>query len=321
MKNLFIIKQVIEDKNLSNEAFAVWCALRNIMQKDIEEYYISYYSIFYALYGTRQSTRPGMEMVKKGYKELRDLGYVDEVLSYSTSDFVVNLSNLYYDKTKGYFSDLTNDEMQKIMNLNNIGKINNCKLLRYFTCMIGTFNRGNDIPNSYRGKIGGTPLDRFAEMLDISRKTATVYNSILEENKLLYVFRHKDFISGVNSKGQSELREMPNTYSRWRDRNLADSYSSIHHGYKYFKEQKEVKSVKANENRGLAQKYNYFCNGKQYDIQTISDMYNYCIAWNAARQAYKEDQLKKGYKYEYTPKDTDVFNDYLQDIAKLEACV
>ena len=47
MKNLFIIKKVTEDKDLTDEAFVVWCGLRNIMQMDIMEYFVSYNMLAY----------------------------------------------------------------------------------------------------------------------------------------------------------------------------------------------------------------------------------------------------------------------------------
>ena len=35
MKNLFIMKRIVENMNLSDSAFSVWCGLRNIMHKDM----------------------------------------------------------------------------------------------------------------------------------------------------------------------------------------------------------------------------------------------------------------------------------------------
>lgn len=316
MKKLFIVKRVIEDKTLSDEAFTVWCALRSIMQKDINEYFLSYNMIGYALYGKRQLTRAELSVIKKGYAELKIKELIKEELSISSTDVIADLSELYYKKGKEYFVDLSDIEMQKIMNLKNIGKVSHCKLLRYFTCMVGTFNRSNDIGDEYKGKIGGMALDCFTELIGVSNKTAGQYNQVLENNELLFVIRHKDFYQGVNEKGQSELREIPNTYSRWCDRELAKQFSQDTHGYLYFKEQKNIKTEKANQNRGLAQKYNNFCKGKEYDIETIREMYMYCSDWNENQLAYHNTQISRGYKHELLQKDMSVFNDYLLDIIK-----
>lgn len=311
MKKLFVVKRVIEDKDLSDEAFVVWCALRSIMQKDIKEYFVSYSMIGYALHGKRHLTRTEINIVKKGYNDLKEKDYIKLKFPINSNDEIVDLSELYYEKGKGYFSDLTDVEMQKIMNLKNIGKINHCRLLRYFTCMVGTFNRSNDIGSEYKGKIGGMALDCFTELIGVSNKTASQYNQILEDNELLFIVRHKDFLQGTNAKGQSELREIPNTYSRWCDKDIAKKFSEDIHGYKYFKEQKNIKTEKANKNRGLAQKYNSFCKGKEYDIETIKAIYIYCENWNKNQLAYHNTQISLGYKHELQQKDMSVFDKYL----------
>ena len=311
MKNLFIVKRITEDKSLSNNAFLVWCALRNIMQKDTYEYFVSYNLIADSLYG-RVAERKEMVAIRKGYKELKDSGYIKEVVRYTEKEVKVDLSALYYEKGSEYYADLTSEEMRKILNIK--GKENNAKILRYFTCMIGTFNRSDSVDDCYKGKIGGMSLEYFGELIDISKTTASNYNKILEENELLFVIRHKDFLQGTNAKGQSQLREIPNTYSRWCDKDLAKQFAQDTHGYIYFHQQKDIQTAKANQNRGLAQKYLAFCKGKQYDIETIKAIYNYCEEWNANQEAYKNEQISRGYDYEFEPKDMKVFDDYWMEI-------
>lgn len=305
--NLFIIKRITEDKTLSDNAFAVWCALRSIIQMNISEYFISYNLISNALYG-RVPERKEQIVIKKGYDELKRKGFIKEVCVYTKKEFKADLSKLYFNNSNEYFSDLTDKEMRKIMNIQTT--VSNCKLLRYFTCMIGTFNRSDSIEDIYRGKIGGMSLEHFNDLIGISKKTASDYNKILEDNKLLFVIRHKDFLQSVNSKGQSQLREIPNTYSRWCDKALAKQFAENTHGYIYFHQQKDIKSTKANEKRGLAQKYNAFCKGKEYDIETIKAMYEYCKTWNENQLAYHNKQISLGYDHELKEKDLSVFHNY-----------
>lgn len=311
MKNLFIVKRITEDKSLSDNAFVVWCALRSIMQKNTNEYFVSYNLISDALYG-RVPERKEQISIKKGYEELKSKELVKEVLAYTTKEFKVDLSALYFKKGNEYFSDLTDEEMQRIMNIKT--SVSNCKLLRYFTCMVGTFNRSNDLDDCYKGKIGGMSLEHFRELIGISKATASDYNKILEENELLFVIRHKDFLQGTNSKGQSELREIPNTYSRWCDKELAKQFAEHTHGYVYFHQQKDIQVAKANHKRGMAQKYIAFCKGKQYDIETIKEMYCYCQDWNANQLVYHNEQVKLGYEHELQEKDMSVFDDYILEL-------
>lgn len=217
MKNLFIVKEIIEDKKISDYAFCVWCSLRNIVQKSKKKYFISYNMIAYSLFN-RIPDRYELEAVKKGFSELVEKEYIKLLLTFNKSEYIVELSKIYFTPRKKYFADLRKTEMQQIMNID-IGKQNKYKLLRYYTCMIGTFNRSNNISAKYRGKIGGMGLDYFSNLIAITKPTVISYNSILEKNELLFILKHNKYTS-VNGK----VKEISNTYSRWKDKNLVKDF-------------------------------------------------------------------------------------------------
>lgn len=313
MKNLFIIKRIIEDKTLSDEAFTVWCGLRNIMQKDVTEYFVSFNMIAYSV-GISNPSRYELESIKSGYAELVDRGFVKEVRNYSKTEMIVDLSELYFEQGSEYYSDLSMEELHKIMNID-AGRQSKHKLLRYFTCQISTFNRSKDLEECYRGKIGGMSLDAFVEMLGYSKNSIIAYNDILYENRLLFVHNHGDFYTGTNSKGQSVLREIPNTYARYSDKELALSYIGETHGYKFYKTDNIVRSANANKKRALGQKLIQFVNGKEYDIETIKELYGYCEDKNQRTKASYEHNINNGYhpdEPEYI--DMSMFDDFLLEI-------
>ena len=165
MKNLFIIKKITENKELSDQAFVVWCGLRNIMQMDKVEYFISYNMIAHSIF-KRVPNRYELTAIKNGLEELLNKRMIKIETTYSKSEMVLNLTNLYYKKDDGFFADLSEDEMHKIMNLS--GNFDRYKLLRYFTCQIGSFNRSEDM-GKYKGKLGGMGLDYFANLISISK--------------------------------------------------------------------------------------------------------------------------------------------------------
>jgi len=272
LQNLYIIKRITEDSSVSDEAFAVWCALRSVMVKETYEYFISYNLLADSLVG-RMPTRYEVDIIKKGYQELIEKGYVQVLYAYSKSEFKVDLTALYYESGE-YFSDLTKEEMCSIMNVNT-SKVSRCKLLRYFTCMVGRFNRSSKLEKKYRGKIGGMSMECFEELLHISKNTVRQYNSLLEKKELLFIIRHRDFYKWRGADGQNNVREIPNTYSRWKDKELAKEYAGTLHGYKYDEAQKGKKSAEGNRKRGLAQKYNHFVAGKEYPAQEIKEIYEY----------------------------------------------
>lgn len=257
----------------------------------------------------RPANRSEMSSIKSGFIELKDKGYVREVESYGTNDFVVDLTALYYESGDEFFSDLTDEEMRKIMNIK--GRHDKYKLLRYFACMVGSFNRGISVPSDLKGKIGGMSLDYFATTLGFSKPTIVSFNRILEENKLLFVVRHKDFIQHKEESGQSSLREFPNTYGRYKDKKLVKYFAETEHGYKYFEEKNGIKVKQANENRSLAQKYNAMCNGKEYDGDTLKKIFAWADKKNELLKKEWEQAVNDGDnppEPEYI--DTDVITDH-----------
>lgn len=308
MKNLFIIKKITENKELSDQAFVVWCGLRNIMQMDKVEYFISYNMIAHSIF-KRVPNRYELTAIKNGLEELLNKRMIKIETTYSKSEMVLNLTNLYYKKDDGFFADLSEDEMHKIMNLS--GNFDRYKLLRYFTCQIGSFNRSEDM-GKYKGKLGGMGLDYFANLISISKPTVITFNKILEENKIMFIIRHKDFFQGIAHNGSGELREIPNTYSRWCDKALAEAYSENIHGYKYNEANKNKKTERANKNRSLGQKLHYFATEmKEYSEDEIRELYAYAVDKNKRLKRDYDLNVEKGYSAA-EPKyiDMSIFDEY-----------
>ena len=314
MKTLYVIKRIIEDKKLSDEAFAVWCGLRNIMQMNVMQYFVSYDLIAHSVFN-RVPTRRELDAIKKGYTELVAKEFIipKEIFA-SKTGVIADLTALYYEAGQEYFSNIRENEMHIIMNIDT--KQSKFKLLRYFACQVSTFNLSADM-GEYKGKIGGMGLDNFVEMLGYSKNSIITYNNILSENKLLYVHNHGDFYQSINYQGKSVLREIPNTYSRYEDMALALQYISETHGWKFYKTDGILRTAKANERRGLAQKLNHFKAGKEYDIETVKALYYYSEEKNTNMKAYYNDMVSKG----YTPDepnyiDINMFDDYLLEICE-----
>lgn len=75
-----------------------------------------------------------------------------------------------------------------------------------------------------------------------------------------------------------ELHYIPNTYSRWCDKALAEAYSENIHGYKYNEANKNKKTERANKNRSLGQKLHYFATEmKEYSEDEIRELYAYLL--------------------------------------------
>lgn len=277
--------------NISDEAFVVWCGLRSIMQKDMMEYYVTYGMLCHYIFN-RGTTKYELKAVKNGFSELVEKDFIKIISSEFKNEFWVDLSKLYYNGNE-FFADLTQEEMNKIMNIE--GHYDKYKMLRYFVCQIGSFNRSESM-GIYKGKIGGMGLDYFEQYISISKPTVISFNQTLEDNELLFVIRHKDFYQYKSPDRENRIREIPNTYSRWKDRKLAQEFAEEQHGYKYEVTEKGLRTDAANKNRSLGQKLNnYIYNNVEYDDATISEMREYAEKKNIRLKEKYEDDVSKGY--------------------------
>ena len=308
MDGLFIVKRVAHDKSLSDEAFTVWVGLRCLMQKDVREYFVTYNMIAYYLFN-RVPDRYELVAIKKGMAELIEREYVKPLEYYKNSEFVVDLTALYYEQGQEHFCDICHEEVVTILNLD-VGKQSNYKLLRYYTVQVGTFNNSKNMGDRHRGKVGGYGLDYFTEFMNITKPTVILYNEILMENRILFVHKHNDFIQYIGEDGQSRVREIPNTYARYKDAAEALSYIRDINGFK----QKNKNKTEANERRRLGQKLRHLRDGVEYDIDTIKDLYLYADTKNKRLERAYKNEIANG----YTPKepeyvDMEIFNKYLLD--------
>lgn len=240
---MFIKKSVIEDRGLSDEAFAVYCALRTIVTADKKEYFISYNYIADILY-CRLPARREVEAIKKGFTELVNNEEIAVLYAYSKAEYRVNLEKLYYQQGSGYFSDITHEEMRQILAIDTT--VNKYKLLRYYACMVSTFNRSNSLDVKYRGKIGGMSYECFTELLGLSKPTICKYNEILMESNILYVINGEYY--NYIENGVKQVRQYSNTYSRYKDKDIATEFNKRMRGSKEESAEGSFLLVKNNDN-------------------------------------------------------------------------
>jgi hypothetical protein len=147
--NIYLSKKYITG-DWSDEAVAVYIALRKILRRDEPTCYVTLNMIYYALWGKfeRQKTNQRiMDSIKSGLNELINLGLVsyEEVLS--SFEYVLDLSKLELDtskaiETKDFFVIVQDTEIHTIMNGDSQHKF---KLCRYFVFLVGTFNNKTQV--------------------------------------------------------------------------------------------------------------------------------------------------------------------------------
>lgn len=293
------IRSDFSQSDYSDEAVAVYIALRRILRRDEPKYYITINMIYYTLRGTLQNQtydRYFVDKIKSGLNELINSGLVscEEVIS--MSEFILDLTQLELNtkktsETKHFFTVIEDTEIHTIMNSNNKHKF---KLLRYFVFLVSTFNNVS--------QIGFTPLEYMEDKIKVSKKTLINYNRILEEMKLIYTYR-SDMC--VRNNETTEIKRITNTYGRYADKDKtiqAGQHYSDEYGYT--SDDSKVKLRSSKENRSASAKYNAFIKGKEYDYDTLEEIYLVLHEFNSSL----ERRYGKG--WERYKKDLTVFKEY-----------
>lgn len=306
MKDIYIVKRILNDESISDNAFVVWSALQPLCNN--EDLLLSINYIGYLIYG-RKPKRKEYDNIQAGFKELIDSGVIQITEQLSQTEYVCNLYALYLKPNTEYFCVIYYDELHKIMNLD--VKTDKFKLFRYFVCIVSCFNFSKNIDEIYRGKICGVSVDSICSL--IPKTTALRYNDILEENKIIFIFRFDDFLLsdywGIN--------KIPNAYSRYEHKDLCITFAATYqstYGYNAYTTRKVKEKEAANYSRSMAQKYNHFQKGKRYDDETIREIYEWAIQYNAESKRKYDEALNQGYKPEEPKyKDVTIFDEYIKE--------
>lgn len=305
---LLIPKSISESHEYSDYALTVYCLLQELSvptQLPIQCVTCNQLA-FYLTDETFQQRNRITDYIKCGINELDEKGIITNLKEFS-KHYILDCQKLWIDTDGGSFTKIYFKEIQQIFRTKNI---NNFTLLRYFIFIIGTLNWNITVylPNGeYKnGIVGNFTIDYIAAKVGISKRTAIEYNKILEKEKLLYVYRQKDFVIDE----ENNIKSLSNIYGRYCDMEYIETFANNQkehkQSYRYKKNNQEV----SNKKRRLAQMYQQLLKGRgeKYTEYEIKEIYNYVIEEN---QKYKRMYEKnKCEDYLYKIRNTDIFKKY-----------
>ena len=182
--------------------------------------------------------------------------------------------------------------------------------MRYYIFVIGTINWNITVYLSngeYKnGIVGNFTIDYLAEKVGISKRSVIEYNKILEKEKLLYVYRQKDFVIDDDNN----IKSLSNIYGRYCDMEYIEAFANNQkkhkQSYRYTKNNHEI----ANNKRRLAQMYQQLLKerGEKYTEKDIVEIYNYVIEENQKYERMYEQNKCEDYLDKI--RDTDIFDKY-----------
>ena len=242
MNILFLKREIIESENLTEKGVSVYIALRRIMQKDINEYFVSYNMIAYQLTGAGKNKRAMIDSVKEGLQELIENNLVPVVEEVGKSEFVLELSQICINAEEDYFIKIEEEEVHKIFSIED--KTDKFKALRYFVAMIGTLNNAEGY-----SKVGYMAQDYFINRKILSKTQVYVITKVLEDNGIIFVYRSGKMIIDVNGS----IKKITNCYGRAKDKQFITNFGRQHEKTCGINDEKKVVKMKVKENQNKGQ--------------------------------------------------------------------
>jgi hypothetical protein len=213
--NYFINNTILLDKSYSDNAVLSYIALRGVASKDSDKEYVSLNKMLYTLLGerfldtTERDNRAILSSLNKGIFELDCNGAITILKVISPTEYIIDLSKTNVDTNKQHFITISQEETSKIMSMSQrIDLIS--KIFRYFVCMLSYLNHSKAL-GEYQGLVGEVYFKTIYSSIGVSRRSATRYNNLLTDQKLIYIYRSKNLSTA-------------NIYSRYKDMDKCIEY-------------------------------------------------------------------------------------------------
>lgn len=276
MKKLFLNNAVIRDINLNDYEIAVYVALRSIYDSQKELQYITYNSVAFELYGNLQISRRCMNHIKSALNSLVKNGLIKKIDSFSTTEFIIDMSGLHFEQNtnKGiFYTVITLEEVHRIMNLDT--KKDNFAILRYFIILIssichdkGTYDHSVGC-SEHTDFVGFMTIDTLSDWCGTTKARIIEYNSILETEKIIYIYRHKQ---NRKDKETGQIMSFSNHYGRYEDKQWIIQFANEYVATYNLKETETlVKAEKSRINKRYAAIYNLLVKDFEKYIDNFSD--------------------------------------------------
>lgn len=277
MKKLFLNNAVIKDKNLDNYDIAVYVALRSLYDVQVDSQVLTFNMIAYALYGSRNYTKYTMNHIKSALDSFVEKGMIKKVDSYSSTEFIVDMSGLHFEQNTGngiFYTVITLEEVHRIMNIDT--KKDNFAILRYFIILIssichdkGTYDHSSCY-DAHTDFVGFMTLDTLADWCGAAKARIIEYNSILETEKIIYTYRHKQ---NRKDKETGQIMSFSNHYGRYEDKDWIIQFANEYVATYNLKETETlVKAEKSKVNKRYAAIYNLLAKDFDKYIGNFSDV-------------------------------------------------
>ena len=255
-------------KELDTDALLVYIALRSMYHKGEDEFYVSVNSLCYRLFGNCTYTRTFKDCIARGLSTLVERGMVLVKEELNKTEFIIDAQGLYFEDC--FFIGIDLEYIRMACNVRS--RVDRGGLVKYLLTMVGTLcndpYKFQDVQVRHiKGLVGFMPISYIAQESGISEQTALSYNTILEDEKIIYIYRHGHTYQDIDGN----IKSINNNYGLYENKKEILAYASGFarmQGY-------TVHDGDANKRRSLAAKYNAMKKGKQYSEEEIREILEY----------------------------------------------
>ena len=277
MKKIFLNNTVIKNLHLDNYDIAVYVALRSLYDSKMDSQVVTFNMIAYTLFGNRNYTKYTVNHIKSAFDNLKSAKLIRKTDSYSSTEFIVDMSGLHFEQNTSngvFYTVITLEEVHRIMNIDT--KKDNFAILRYFIILIssichdkGTYNHSSYY-DAHTDFVGFMTLDTLANWCGTTKARIIEYNSILETEKIIYTYRHKQ---NRKDKETGQIMSFSNHYGRYEDKDWIIQFANEYVATFNLKETETlVKAEKSRVNKRYAAIYNLLAKDFSRYIGNFSDV-------------------------------------------------
>lgn len=263
---VYLRKDLIKD--FDGDTMLAYIALRSMYHKGEEEFYVSINMLCYRLFGNIGYTRTFKDAVYSGFSNLVQRGIISIKNQINKMEFIVNGQGLYFEDC--FFIGIDLEYIRMACGVDS--RVDRGSLVKYLLTMVGTLcndpYKFQDVQVKHmKGLVGFMPISYIAQESGVSEQTALSYNTILEDAKIIYVYRHGHTYQDTDGN----IKTINNNYGLYENKQEVLGYANGFarmQGY-------TVHDGDTNKRRSLAAKYNAMCKGKQYSEEEVKEILEY----------------------------------------------
>lgn len=258
-------------KELDTNALLVYIALRSMYHKGEDEFYVSINSLCYRLFGNISYTRAFKDSIVSGFGALVERRMVVVKDQINKTEFIINGEGLFFEKCHFIGIDLEHIRMALAVD----SRVDRGSLVKYLLTMVGTlcndplYFQGCEYEHM-KGTIGFMPISYIAQESGISEQTACTYNTILEDNNIMYIYRfHHTYYDEI----QEKVKSLNNLYGLYENKKNVLKFArgcAAKYDIPFVADARD-----ADKRRSLSMKYNAMQKGKQYSEEETKEILEY----------------------------------------------